>query len=139
MAALARGVASELKSGDRVLLEGPMGAGKSTFARALIQALGVTQPAEGSPSFAIAHEYTASGKKIAHIDFYRFRHESELEEAGLDIYFWEVPFIVISEWLSSFPGFQKKVFESVSDPTRIWRVDLDLTERPDLRKVIIRN
>src|SRR5581483_10858229 len=69
---LAQELADELSPGDRVLLEGPMGAGKSTFARALIRALGVDQGAEGSPTFAIAHEYRSKKKgrdcAIVHLD-----------------------------------------------------------------------
>src|SRR5262245_58300605 len=77
---LARELAGELRNGDRVLLEGTLGAGKTTFARALLEALGVHQPPEGSPTFAIAHEYRARAvPEIVHIDFYRLKHESEIE------------------------------------------------------------
>src|SRR5882672_2202647 len=95
---LARGLATELVSGDRVLLEGPLGAGKTTFARALLEGLGVEQPPEGSPTFAIAHEYRARGREVVHIDFYRLKHESEIDEAGIPAYFWERDAIVICEW-----------------------------------------
>src|SRR5271156_4913445 len=77
----ARAFAAVLNSGDRVLLEGPLGAGKSTFARALLEGLGVIQPPEGSPSFAIAHEYSCVRGQVVHVDLYRLKHESEIEEA----------------------------------------------------------
>ena len=57
-----------LAQGSRVLLEGPMGAGKTTFARALLRALGVRQPPEGSPTFAIAHEYDSPRGGVVHYD-----------------------------------------------------------------------
>src|SRR4051812_3947202 len=76
---LASALAAELSPGDRVLLEGVMGAGKSTFARALIEALGVRQVPEGSPSFAIAHEYLTDAKlEVIHLDLYRIRSEAEI-------------------------------------------------------------
>jgi tRNA threonylcarbamoyl adenosine modification protein YjeE len=106
-----------------------MGAGKTTFARALLLAFGVKQPPEGSPSFAIAHEYDTDSaiSKVVHIDFYRIRDESEIEEAGLDAHFWEAKRVVISEWLSSWPEFEKTVLER----GRSWRVSLDF---PKARK-----
>src|SRR3954471_23594503 len=91
--ALARALARELKAGDRVFLEGPLGAGKTTFARALLEGIGVTQPPEGSPTFAIAHEYRVSEGvsrgPVIHIDLYRLKSEGELEAAGIAAYFWE--------------------------------------------------
>jgi tRNA threonylcarbamoyladenosine biosynthesis protein TsaE len=94
-----------------VLLEGPLGAGKTTFARALLEALGVSQPPEGSPTFAIAHEYESRAKAcpVVHIDFYRLRSEGEIEEAGIPAYFWGKGAIVITEWLSSWPEFEEAV------------------------------
>jgi tRNA threonylcarbamoyl adenosine modification protein YjeE len=112
--------AQELKPGDRVLLEGAMGAGKTTFARSLLSALGVIQPPEGSPSFAIAHEYHSPRGGIVHIDFYRIRHEAEIDDAGIPAYYWERELIVISEWLSSWPEFENQVLGS----GRAWRVSI---------------
>lgn len=104
-----------------------MGAGKTTFARALLSGLGVTQPPEGSPSFAIAHEYHSLRGNVVHIDFYRLKHESEIEDAGLGAYFWEREAIVVSEWLSMFPDFEAAVCEAglqKNPGNRIWRVKL---------------
>jgi tRNA threonylcarbamoyl adenosine modification protein YjeE len=127
-----------LKSGDRVFLEGEMGAGKTTFARALLAGLGVSQPPEGSPSFAIAHEYDALRGNVVHIDFYRLKHESEIEDAGIAAYFWERRAIVVSEWISMFPDFEAAVCEASlrgSSESRIWKVSLEFSR--DLRNLKI--
>jgi tRNA threonylcarbamoyl adenosine modification protein YjeE len=79
---LASLVALSLKSGDVVTLAGPLGAGKTTFARALITHLG----GEGevpSPTFALMQRYETPRLAICHCDFYRIEPE-ELDELGLD-------------------------------------------------------
>ena len=107
-----------------------MGAGKSTFARALLRGLHVIQPAEGSPTFAIAHEYDAPMGGVVHVDFYRLRSEDEIDEAGITAYFWERDVLVVSEWISMWPTFERAVLES-SDREN-WRVRLsfETTENP---------
>ena len=135
MAEIARTLAGELAPGDRVLLEGPLGAGTSTFARALILNLGVQQPPEGSPTFAIAHEYQSTESDVIHIDFYRLRSDLEIDEAGIPAYFWERNAVVICEWLSLWPSFEKAV---LGQSKRIWRVQLSInTDRPSSRALRI--
>jgi tRNA threonylcarbamoyl adenosine modification protein YjeE len=107
-----------------------MGVGKTTFARKLLEALQVTQPPEGSPTFAIAHEYESAKGCIVHIDFYRLRSEDELDDAGIPSYFWEKEAIVISEWLSSWPKFESQVLKS----GRIWKVDLSFADPQTLER-----
>lgn len=124
---LAQELALELRPGDRVILEGPMGVGKTTFARQLITALGILQPPEGSPSFALAHEYDSPKGQVIHLDFYRIRDESEIDDAGIPTYYWErepSP-IVISEWLSNWPEFAAHVHRS----GRCWEVTLEYSEQ----------
>jgi tRNA A37 threonylcarbamoyladenosine biosynthesis protein TsaE len=118
-----------------------MGAGKTTFARALLAGLGVVQPPEGSPSFAIAHEYDSPRGSVVHIDFYRLKHESEIEDAGIGAYFWERPGIVVSEWISMFPPFEAAVRDVASRPdsqARIWKVSLSFSPAdPNFRNLQI--
>jgi tRNA threonylcarbamoyl adenosine modification protein YjeE len=127
-----------------VLLEGELGAGKTTFARALLFGLGVSQPPEGSPTFAIAHEYARTEeRRVVHVDLYRLRSEAEIDEAGIPAYFWpessglsseqELAPIVICEWLSMWPGFEAAVIKH----GRNWRVQLAFEEDPGHRHAVI--
>lgn len=64
-------LAAELGAGDVVLVEGELGAGKTTFVRGAARALGVTVPVT-SPTFTIGHLYRAEGRlSVAHVDLYR--------------------------------------------------------------------
>jgi tRNA threonylcarbamoyl adenosine modification protein YjeE len=111
-----------------------MGAGKSTFARALLKALGIHQPAEGSPTFALVHEYDSPRGRVAHLDVYRLSRESELESSGIQALYWERDALVISEWLSMFPEFERSVIAGGDS----WVVRLTFSElAPDRRDVEI--
>ena len=79
---LASRVALAFKSGDVIALSGPLGAGKTTLARALVTHLG----GEGevpSPTFALMQRYETPRLTICHCDFYRLEPQ-ELDELGLD-------------------------------------------------------
>ena len=66
---------------------GQMGAGKTTFIKALCDALGVEDDVN-SPTFTIVNEYrTAKGFPIYHFDFYRINKTSEAYDIGMDEYF----------------------------------------------------
>jgi tRNA threonylcarbamoyladenosine biosynthesis protein TsaE len=68
--ALGARLAAELAPGDVVLLEGELGAGKTTFVRGAARALGVTA-AVTSPTFTIGQRYAAAAGVVAHVDLYR--------------------------------------------------------------------
>jgi tRNA threonylcarbamoyladenosine biosynthesis protein TsaE len=65
----------------RIELQGCLGAGKTTFARHLLRALGVAGRIK-SPSYALMEPYTAPGLDAWHFDFYRFDDPHEWEDAG---------------------------------------------------------
>ena len=76
--------------GDRKVfaLYGEMGAGKTTFVKAICEALGVTDTIT-SPTFAIVNEYHAetTGNSIFHFDFYRINKIEEAYDFGYEDYF----------------------------------------------------
>ena len=81
---LAAGFANSVLPGDVFLLEGPLGSGKSVFARAFLRALGVkgTIP---SPTFIVDAVYSIGSLEVHHVDLYRLKgsHE-ELALYGID-------------------------------------------------------
>lgn len=83
--ACARRLAPRLLCGDVILLSGPIGSGKSAFARALIRAR-LDNPAEDvpSPTFTIVQTYADATAEIWHCDLYRLSHPQEAIELGLD-------------------------------------------------------
>ncbi|WP_309092696.1 tRNA (adenosine(37)-N6)-threonylcarbamoyltransferase complex ATPase subunit type 1 TsaE [Phenylobacterium sp.] len=81
---LGAAIAAELKGGEAICLTGPLGAGKSTLARALVRAL--TSPDEDvpSPTFTLVQFYEGPRLKVAHFDLYRLSNPDEAYEIGLD-------------------------------------------------------
>jgi tRNA threonylcarbamoyladenosine biosynthesis protein TsaE len=80
--ALAAGLPADT-SGWTLLLDGELGAGKSTLARALIRALGHTGPVP-SPTYTLVEPYEVAGQTIYHIDLYRVASDDELRYLGWD-------------------------------------------------------
>ncbi len=76
-------LAAILRPGDVVLLDGPLGAGKTTLVRGLLAALGHDGEVP-SPSFAIVQPYEALALPLWHVDLYRIEGRGELDELGLD-------------------------------------------------------
>ncbi|MEO8298522.1 MAG: tRNA (adenosine(37)-N6)-threonylcarbamoyltransferase complex ATPase subunit type 1 TsaE [Burkholderiales bacterium] len=79
-----------------ITLQGTLGAGKTTFARHLLRALGV-QGRIKSPSYAIVEPYELPGLAAWHFDFYRFTDPREWEDAGFRELF-AAPGLKLVEW-----------------------------------------
>jgi len=94
--ALAAAVALHLRAGDAVLLEGPLGAGKTTFARALIRAACAAPSMDvPSPSYTLVQTYDAPKLRIHHFDLWRLDGPGSLLELGWDDAMADV---VVVEW-----------------------------------------
>ncbi|TGE24589.1 tRNA (adenosine(37)-N6)-threonylcarbamoyltransferase complex ATPase subunit type 1 TsaE [Hymenobacter aquaticus] len=97
--AAAAQVAPLLAGHSIVVLEGEMGAGKTTFTKALCRALGVADEVS-SPTFALVNEYRdGQNRPIYHFDFYRIEDPSEAENIGALEYF-DSGYLCLIEWPS---------------------------------------
>ena len=88
-AALARALAACCRLGDVIALKGELGAGKTSFARAFINALPRPEGAEGegevpSPTFTLVQTYDRRPAPVWHFDLYRIEHRDEVMELGLE-------------------------------------------------------
>ena len=81
-ARLGAGIAGGLRAGDAVALWGDLGAGKTTLARAILRALGVTDDVP-SPTFTLVQSYDTE-PRIAHFDLYRLKSAREMGELGFE-------------------------------------------------------
>src|SRR3546814_4846440 len=83
-AALAAALAPRLRAGDALLLDGPLGAGKTSFARALIRQLAGPGTEVPSPTFNLVLTYDIDGVTLWHFDLYHIDDPRHLDELGLD-------------------------------------------------------
>ncbi|MDO5505734.1 MAG: tRNA (adenosine(37)-N6)-threonylcarbamoyltransferase complex ATPase subunit type 1 TsaE [Pseudoxanthomonas suwonensis] len=81
--ALGAALAASVPARAVLHLHGDLGAGKSTVARALLRALGVTGPVR-SPTYTLVERYPVAGGDALHLDLYRIGDPGELEFLGLD-------------------------------------------------------
>ena len=99
----ARAFAATIQSGDVIALCGPLGAGKTLFARGVIAALqGGLDTFQGSPTFALVQEYPTAAFPMYHFDFYRIKNARELFDIGWDEYC-SGRTVCLVEWAERFP------------------------------------
>ncbi|MBC6308937.1 tRNA (adenosine(37)-N6)-threonylcarbamoyltransferase complex ATPase subunit type 1 TsaE [Listeria sp. FSL L7-1582] len=81
---VAKKIGLKMQAGDVILLEGDLGAGKTTFTKGLAEGLDIPQMVK-SPTFTIVREYTKGRIPLYHMDVYRL--ENAEDDLGLDEYF----------------------------------------------------
>ena len=94
---IAKKIAPMIKHGAVILLNGDLGAGKTTLTKFLCEIWGVDDVVS-SPSFTIIKEYKAKDFKIYHIDLYRLNSDEELIEIGFDEVLNDPNSVKIIEW-----------------------------------------
>ena len=114
--ALGEELATRLRPGDVVVLEGELGAGKSELARGSAKGLKVKETVT-SPSFTILNVYESGRCPLYHFDWYRLESEDELYELGMDEYLGGDGIAVV-EWAERCP-------EAV--PEKVIRISLEVT------------
>ncbi|QYN54469.1 tRNA (adenosine(37)-N6)-threonylcarbamoyltransferase complex ATPase subunit type 1 TsaE [Lactobacillus panisapium] len=95
MKQLGAAIASTAKAHDLLLLNGDLGAGKTTLTQGIGEALGVKRPVK-SPTFTIVREYEEAKLPIYHMDFYRLEND-DLSSIDLSSYL-QQPGLVVIEW-----------------------------------------
>lgn len=113
--------ANRWPAGTVVLLDGPMGAGKTTFARGVLEALGHVG-AVRSPTFNLLHEYDTN-PAVVHADLYRL---TSTEGLGLEDYF--DTHLCLIEWPDRLGALL---------PGQVWRVKIEFGEGESQRAVTL--
>ena len=108
--------AKNIDKGDIILMDGPLGIGKTFFSRAIINARCLMDNLEikevPSPTFSIIQEYDLRYFSIFHLDLYRLENETDLFELGIPDIFDEN--VIILEWPDLIKNFLPSRFLSVS-------------------------
>ena len=118
-------IAQLLQAGDLVLLNGQLGAGKTTLTRGIGEGLGAIGTIQ-SPTFVLARTHkTSKGPKLVHVDAYRLGSAVELDDLDIDF----ENSIVIIEWARDF-------VEKISENYLV--VDIDRASEDDTRSLEIR-
>ncbi len=113
--AVGRRLATRLRPGDVVLLDGPLGAGKTRLVAGLAAGLGIEPTEVHSPSYTLVNEYQAAdGRLLVHADGYRLADRAALDDLGLEEAAADGAVVAI-EWPRGFATFG-----------RVWRVVMEV-------------
>lgn len=114
-ASFAKKFAKLLQGGEIILLNGDLGAGKTTFTRQVLKALGVKGEVT-SPTFTIMREYSTKKFNIYHFDMYRIKSPDEVREFGLEdyIYSGDKRSLVFIEWSENIKEMLKGKFIEIN-------------------------
>lgn len=123
LGAIAGEMAGGLEPGAVVWLEGELGAGKTTFVKALVRGLGVSD-AVTSPTYSLVHHYDGPAGPVYHVDCFRLRSPEEARDLDWDTL--RGGQLLIVEW-------PERAGDWAPRPTR--RVRLWHTPNPDVRRV----
>lgn len=110
-------LATELCGGDIIKITGPLGAGKTTLVKGVVEGLGGNPTEVHSPTFSLVHHYCGKSIEIIHCDFYRLPNNSELEEFGGREFF-SFDSIYLIEWAEQLGSLLSNI------PNRLLHVDL---------------
>ena len=110
--ALGEKLGASLQPGDILLLEGDLGAGKTTLTQGLAKGLGVTEFVN-SPTFVIINEYFTGRLPLYHMDLYRVEEEAQLYDLGVEEYFYGNGVCVV-EWPKIARAFLPEDFAQLS-------------------------
>ncbi len=107
------------------LFYGEMGAGKTTFIKALCDELGVTDTVS-SPTFSIVNEYIGLNKTVYHFDFYRIKNQTEAMDLGYEDYLYSGNYCLI-EWPEKIPDLIPEKFielylQEISENERLIKI-----------------
>lgn len=99
---LAGEIADKVHGGRVIALYGDLGAGKTTFVRYFVEALGIDARVQ-SPTFVLVREYTSDSSetrvhKVYHVDLYRLKSKEDLEDLNLEELFEDPGSVTLIEW-----------------------------------------
>lgn len=120
----AAALAQRLKRGDVVFLQGPLGAGKTTFVRGVLAGRGGDPMDASSPTYALVHVYDTPHGPLVHADLYRLAAAAEV--LGLELDEWAQEGVVMIEW-------PERGQELLPPPT--WIVSLATEADPERRRL----
>jgi tRNA threonylcarbamoyladenosine biosynthesis protein TsaE len=129
-----RDLATRLRPGDVVLLEGDLAAGKTTFVRGLVGGLGGDTQLVSSPSFVLLQTYDCSARgtnALHHVDLYRLGENiADLREVGLEDVLSDDVAVVAVEWPKN------TLAAWIPIDARVWRIAIT-TKEDDSRQIVI--